>query len=151
MKDVANWEAMPEESRFKACLKRLLGFEGGWVNHPSDPGGATNYGITHATYSHWRKQNHLKPRSVKHITRNEVEAIYKQNYWNKSKAGAYKTAREAYFAFDSSVLWGVGKVRKWRKACDDNFWCQKAKRAESHLKNRLLVFHVGWGNRTAEL
>ena len=30
-------------SNFPACLKFTLQYEGGWSNHKSDPGGATNY------------------------------------------------------------------------------------------------------------
>lgn len=40
--------------RFKYCLAIVLEFEGGYVNHPNDPGGATNMGITHKTLAAWR-------------------------------------------------------------------------------------------------
>ena len=34
------------KSNFESSLDILLGHEGGYVNHPEDPGGRTNYGIT---------------------------------------------------------------------------------------------------------
>jgi len=37
-------------NRFAACLERVLRHEGGFVNHPEDPGGATNMGVTQQTY-----------------------------------------------------------------------------------------------------
>ena len=36
---------------FAACLAFTLKYEGGYVDHPSDPGGATNHGVTIATLS----------------------------------------------------------------------------------------------------
>lgn len=41
-------------SRFDICLDEVLRQEGGYVDHPSDPGGATNMGITHKTLARWR-------------------------------------------------------------------------------------------------
>ncbi|MCW8621188.1 glycosyl hydrolase 108 family protein, partial [Acinetobacter baumannii] len=34
------------DKTFQTALKRVLQHEGGYINHPSDPGGETNYGIT---------------------------------------------------------------------------------------------------------
>ena len=39
------------EANFFKCLEMVLKHEGGFVDHPEDPGGATNKGITHRTYS----------------------------------------------------------------------------------------------------
>lgn len=37
---------------FEFCLEEILEWEGGYANHPSDPGGETNRGVTKATYEH---------------------------------------------------------------------------------------------------
>jgi lysozyme family protein len=58
----------------------MLKSEGGYVNHKSDRGGATNYGVTQATYSRWLKAVGLPDRAVKEIQQHEVEAIY-SSYW----------------------------------------------------------------------
>jgi lysozyme family protein len=60
---------------------RDLGWEGGYVNHPKDPGGATNRGVTQATYDLWRKSQGLPKQSVKGISPQEVASIYKNKYW----------------------------------------------------------------------
>jgi lysozyme family protein len=79
------------DNRFDACLSEVLGHEGGYVDHPSDPGGATNMGITHKTLARWRKVSPWTalPRSeVEKLTRNEAALIYRANYWNACKAGS---------------------------------------------------------------
>ena len=48
-------------TRFEQCLKHILQFEGGYVNHPADRGKATNYGITQHVYNSW---NALKGRTL---------------------------------------------------------------------------------------
>ncbi len=41
--------------RFARCLELVLRQEGGYADHPADPGGATNFGITRKTLARWRK------------------------------------------------------------------------------------------------
>ena len=41
------------ESNFNECLEKVLGHEGGYVNHPDDPGGETNLGVTKDVYETW--------------------------------------------------------------------------------------------------
>ena len=41
------------KENFDKCLKMLLAHEGGYVNHPSDPGGMTNLGVTKKVYDEW--------------------------------------------------------------------------------------------------
>ena len=38
------------KSNFNECLHMLLDHEGGVVNHPKDPGGMTNLGVTKRVY-----------------------------------------------------------------------------------------------------
>lgn len=68
---------------FQDCLEFTLTWEGGYVNHPADPGGATNYGITQAVYTDWQKFRGRPIRPVVGITMDEVEAIYRAEYWNR--------------------------------------------------------------------
>jgi lysozyme family protein len=55
-------------SEFERALQRVLAHEGGFSNHPKDPGGATMKGVTQATYDAWRKSEGLPPQSVKLIS-----------------------------------------------------------------------------------
>lgn len=61
----------------------LLVHEGGYVNHPADPGGATNRGVTQRTYDGYRKRKGRALQSVKSITMAEVMDIYRTQYWDK--------------------------------------------------------------------
>ena len=58
------------------ALKLTLKFEGGFVDHPSDPGGATNKGITQKTYNSFRIKKRLATKSGEFITDAEVHEIY---------------------------------------------------------------------------
>lgn len=66
---------------FESALKFTLQWEGGYSNHPADRGGETNYGVTHAVYTQYRKSKGLPPSSVRLISSIEVSEIYLQNYW----------------------------------------------------------------------
>lgn len=61
----------------------ILVHEGGYVNHPDDPGGATNMGVIQRTYDGWRRRQGLPTQSVRNITKQEVIKIYKDQYWDK--------------------------------------------------------------------
>ena len=41
------------EKNYQQCLEMILHHEGGYVNHPEDPGGATNLGVTKRVYEEW--------------------------------------------------------------------------------------------------
>ena len=58
-----------------------LAWEGGYTNHPLDPGGATNFGIIQVEYDKYRKSKNLSTQSVKFITKNEYTEIYDKQYW----------------------------------------------------------------------
>ncbi|AEQ50813.1 glycoside hydrolase family 108 protein [Pelagibacterium halotolerans] len=78
-------------SRWTLCLAKILEHEGGYVDHPSDPGGATNMGITHKTLARWRGIDpwwDLPKSEVRALERSEASAIYKALYWERCKAGS---------------------------------------------------------------
>ncbi len=64
----------------------LLRAEGGYVNHPNDPGGETNLGITIATFNRAKQANLIKSPSLKLLTREDAKTIYEQYYWKPSQA-----------------------------------------------------------------
>lgn len=73
------------KDNFITCLKHTLKWEGGYSDHPSDPGGATNYGVTHIRYNQYRQWKGLSKRPVSQITRTEMEDIYRHYYWDVVK------------------------------------------------------------------
>jgi len=68
-------------SDFLQALPFVLEMEGGFANHPSDPGGTTNFGVTQKTYNQWRVAKGLKWADVRNITQEEVQTIYHERYW----------------------------------------------------------------------
>ena len=64
-----------------AILDEVLRREGGYVNHPADRGGPTNFGITAATLGDWRRLGHAATaHEVAALTTDEARAIYRQRY-----------------------------------------------------------------------
>lgn len=63
------------------AFAEVIRFEGGYVNHPKDPGGPTNLGITQATLSRWLGRK-ASIADVKALTKDKVKPIYKRNFWD---------------------------------------------------------------------
>ena len=80
-----------------------------YCDHPRDPGKATNFGITQATYSKWRKDNRLKDRHVILISEKEIRDIYRDEYWLKQGVGrvANVCTGLALLYFDACVNQGI--------------------------------------------
>src|SRR5437868_13590654 len=72
---------------FDTCLAFTLREEGGYVDDPADPGGATNMGITLATYQEWSDPN-LAEIQVNDLTLRTARAIYRSLYWSPLRADA---------------------------------------------------------------
>lgn len=66
---------------FDRSLAEVLLHEGGFVNHPADPGGATKYGITRTTLSRFRGRP-VSVEDVRGLTREEAGTIYRRRYWD---------------------------------------------------------------------
>ncbi len=76
-----------EELVFQRAFGIALALEGGYVNDPADRGGATNYGVTQATYNAFRDGIGRPEQSVRHITEWEARQIYRQMYWQAGGCG----------------------------------------------------------------
>lgn len=92
--------------RFREALSVVLRFEGGFSDHPSDPGGATMRGVTQRVYDRWRRDQELPARSVREIAQHELEAIYLWRYWEPCKAGLLPAPLDLV-QFDAAVNTGV--------------------------------------------
>jgi lysozyme family protein len=73
---------MSRNRRFEECVAIALKHEGGFVDHPRDPGGATNMGITLRTLREWRGDESLTADAVRMLTEAEAREIYLARYWN---------------------------------------------------------------------
>ena len=103
---------MNPTSQFLRCLPVTLREEGGYSNDAGDPGGKTQWGITHGTYDAWRKRNSLPPRDVREITPDEMRLIYRAEYYDSIGADDLSPG-PALSAFDVSVNSGPGKARQF--------------------------------------
>lgn len=93
---------------FAASLPIILASEGGFVDDPADPGGATNLGVTLATLSSWR--GHLCTiADVEALTPADVAPIYEARYYNASHANDCPAGVDL-MVFDEAVNTGVGRA-----------------------------------------
>lgn len=97
-------------SAFADALALVLRFEGGYVNDPDDPGGATNKGITQKTYDAFRARDGKPKQAVQHISDDEVFRIYQRGYWVESGADGLP-AKLGTVVFDTAVNMGVKYAR----------------------------------------
>jgi lysozyme family protein len=92
---------------FDMSFHELLRFEGGYVNHPSDPGGETNWGITVAAA---RQHGYRGP--MRDLPTSLAKQIYRQSYWEPCRADELP-AVVRYAVFDAAVNSGVSQSIKW--------------------------------------
>ena len=84
----------------------ILAAEGGYVDHPKDPGGATNYGITTATLKQARKHITGLPGNVRDLTTEQALKIYDAFYWKPAGCDKLPSPIDL-LVFDGAVNCGV--------------------------------------------
>ncbi len=95
------------QKNYDKCLKAILHHEGGYVNHPKDPGGETNLGVTKRVYEEFGGAKDMKDLTVE-----DVAPIYKKGYWDKMK-GDYLPSGLDLCVFDFGVNAGPGRSAKY--------------------------------------
>lgn len=91
------------KSNFDACLAHTLAHEGGYINHPHDPGGETNMGISKRSY----------PREdIRNMTRARAAEIYRRDFWDPIRGDDLPAGLDLV-AFDAAVNSGVSRGAKW--------------------------------------
>jgi lysozyme family protein len=96
-------------SAFTASLPFVLRWEGGYVNHPADPGGATNKGVIQRVYDDWRKRQGLPVRDVRQLEDAEMHTIYEADYWLPPRCDLLQRQLDLV-QFDTGVNMGVGRA-----------------------------------------
>ncbi len=101
-------------TRAEKCIPLILKHEGGYVNHPSDPGGATNRGITIATF-----RRYIKPSGtisdLKALTVQQATIVYKHQYWDAVSADLLPHGVD-YAVADFAVNSGPSRAAKYLQA-----------------------------------
>ena len=158
---------------FDQALAAVLKHEGGFVDHPADPGGATNRGVTLTVF-----QRHVPGAGVAElqaITDEQVSTIYHDDYWAKCRCDQTAAGID-YPVFDQAVNFGLGRSISWLQAagagidgligpetiqlanetdtsktvdamCDDRLAFMQALRGGRQWE----IFGHGWSRRVAEV
>ncbi|WP_114227177.1 MULTISPECIES: glycoside hydrolase family 108 protein [Sphingomonas] len=94
-----------DEQLIATLVDELIEREGGFVDHPADRGGATNFGITEAVA---RAHGYGGPMAL--LPREEAEAIYRRLYWTRPRYDqvASRSSRIAAELFDTGANMGPG-------------------------------------------
>ena len=97
-------------STYDAALARLLAHEGGYTNHPSDPGGPTNFGITIYDYRKYVKPD-ATAADVRAMKLADAKRIYRAKYWDAQRCDELPAGVD-YAVFDYGVNSGIGRSGK---------------------------------------
>ena len=98
-------------SNFNKCLNLVLHHEGGYVNHPEDPGGMTNMGVTKRVYEEWVGHT-VSEHTMQNLTEEDVGPIYRKNYWDRLKCDELPQGLDLCL-FDFGVNAGTGRAAKY--------------------------------------
>ena len=82
---------------FDIAFERLIGHEGGYVDHPADPGGRTKYGITQRSYPN---------EDIRNMTLERAKDIYRRDFWWAAGCDTVPDAVK-FDLFDMAVNSGV--------------------------------------------
>jgi lysozyme family protein len=160
------------KQNFAEALQKLLAHEGGFVDHPADPGGMTNLGVTKKVWEEW-VGHPVDEKQMRALTPATVAPLYRAKYWDKIKGDDLPTGVD-YTVFDAAVNSGPGRAVKWLQGCvgveQDGGIGPKtlaavaamdpAELVEDYAKRRLSflmdlphwsTFGKGWGRRVAEV
>lgn len=93
-------------SAFERAFARTIGHEGGYVDHPSDPGGRTKFGISQRAYP---------SEDIASLTLARAKLIYARDYWMAARCHELPE-RLAVELFDAAVNHGIRPAVKWMQA-----------------------------------
>ena len=95
------------KGNFDRCFDLVLKHEGGWVDHPADPGGATMKGVTIGTFAQFKGRKVTKD-ELRNISDADLRAIYKRGYWDKVRGDELPAGLD-HVAFDAAVNSGPSR------------------------------------------
>jgi lysozyme family protein len=92
---------------FEQAIVKVLAHEGGFVDHPDDPGGATKFGITEAVARRVGYRGNMRD-----LPLDLAKQIYRREYWDAMRADELP-AEARYVLFDGAVNSGVAQAARW--------------------------------------
>ena len=99
------------KENFDDALKALLKHEGGYVNHPQDPGGMTNLGVTKRVWEEF-VGHEVDEQTMRGLTPDDVAPLYKKRYWDAVRGDDLPSGVDLC-VFDCAVNSGVGRASKF--------------------------------------
>ena len=97
-------------TNWQKSFELMLQSEGGFVNHPRDPGGMTNLGVTKATWESWVGRE-VDEAEMRGLTADKVEPLYKERYFDAVRGDELPMGLD-YLMFDFAVNAGAGRAIK---------------------------------------
>jgi len=92
---------------FETAFDLLMTHEGGFSNHPDDPGGATMYGVTEVVA---RAEGYTGP--MRELTLDFAKSVYRKRYWDACRCDLMPDQLR-YPLFDAAVNSGPKQSIKW--------------------------------------
>lgn len=102
------------DRNFSRSLNAVLVHEGGYVNHPNDPGGPTNLGVTLANFKRFVKPDGTIE-DLKKLTREQAGVVFRRQYWDEVMGSALPDGVD-FAVFDFAVNSGPGRAAKYLQA-----------------------------------
>ena len=93
------------------CFDLVIVNEGGYVDNPADPGGATNWGCTKAVWEQYIGHE-VSKEDIRNLTKEDVKPLYKRNYWDAIHGDALPSGLD-YCLFDCAINSGFGRAAKF--------------------------------------
>lgn len=144
------------KDNFSACLAFVLKQEGGYVDNPKDPGGATLNGVTQGSYDLWRRSRGLPLMPVRQMEAAERDLIYRTRYWDLINGDTLAKGVDLA-VMDPAVNSGVSRAKAWLAASIGGADIDTIKRICAKRLSFLnglgtfKVFGKGWTRRVADV
>lgn len=133
------------KGNFDACLAKVLKHEGGFVNHPADPGGMTNLGVTKKVYEEW-VGHPVNERIMRSLTPQHVKALYKANYWDAVRGDDLPLGLDLC-VFDFAVNAGVSRAARYLQlmtgsASDGKIGPNSLRQLQQYVRTHSLIHSI---------
>lgn len=106
------------KENFEKALQITLAYEGGYVNHPDDPGGMTNMGVTAKVWAEFtgRRLFTITEKEMRELTLEQIKPLYKRKYWDACKCDQLPSGLDI-LVFDFAVNSGPARAIKELQRC----------------------------------
>lgn len=144
---------MTVENR-EASIQKTLKYEGGYTNHPSDPGGPTNWGITIAdARKYWKADADAE--DVRKMPLSVAVEIYRKHYWSPAGCDALPAGLD-FAVFDYAVNSGITRATTYLAKTSGDTITRIEQLCDARLQflkglKTWPVFGKGWGSRVADV